>query len=112
MTAMRQLCVRLVAFGLLFLVLAWVPWPIAGLSRELLVAAAVCFVVATIARIKMWRDANADPYSLNSLNEMIREGTYSEDDVPEIDHEGDKYCLCCHTVYGSQFGVCPNCAKK
>ena len=60
----------------------------------------------------MWRDKVADPYSLHKLDEIMREGTYNEEDVPEIDHDGDKYCLNCHTVYGSQFGVCPNCAKR
>jgi hypothetical protein len=43
---------------------------------------------------------------------LMREGTYDDLDVPLVDPDGDKYCLSCHCVYGSQFGVCPNCAKK
>lgn len=109
---MRQLCIRFVAFGLLFLIGAGVFCFYSSVYEPLLILSGISFAVATGIRIKMWRDATADPYSLNRLNEIIRDGTYDESDIPEIDHEGDKYCLCCHTVYGSQFGVCPNCAKK
>ena len=109
---MRQVCVRLIAFGLLFLIASGIFWLYPNISKPLLVLSGISFVLATTVRIKMLRDANADPYSLTKLNEIIREGTYNEDDIPDVDPDGDKYCLCCHTVYGSQFGVCPNCAKK
>ena len=108
---MRQLCIRFVAFGILFLLISGVLWLYPSISKPLLVLSGISFVVATGIRIKMWR-VSSDPYNLTKLNHLVQEGTYDEQDVPEIDHDGDKYCLCCHTVYGSQFGVCPNCAKK
>ena len=108
---MRQLCIRWVAFGILFLLISGVLWLYPIISKPLLVLSGISFVIATAIRVKMWRDSS-DPYNLSKLNDLIQDGTYDESDVPEVDHQGDKYCLCCHTVYGSQFGVCPNCAKK
>ena len=108
---MRQLCIRFVAFGLLFMLSAGALWLYPNISQPLLILSGISFLVATGIRIKMWRDANTDPYSLSKLNEIIQEGTYDEDEILEVDHQGDKFCLCCQHVYGSQFGVCPKCGR-
>jgi hypothetical protein len=108
----RQLWFRFVALSLVFLLFSLALWPFPNVSEPLFVLAGISIVIATMLWIRKWQESRADQYSLASLNQMIREGTYSEEDVPEIDHDGDKFCLCCHTVYGTQFGVCPNCAKK
>ncbi|MEI7984515.1 MAG: hypothetical protein WCI55_02710 [Armatimonadota bacterium] len=109
---MRRICFRFVALGSLFTIVGLALWPFPQVSRPLVILSGPSFVIAIAIWIRIWRDSAADPYSLDKLNEMVKEGTYNEDDVPEIDHDGDKYCLCCHTVYGSQFGTCPTCAKK
>ena len=108
----RQLCLCFAAIGVIFLVLAGAFILSPTVAKPFLVLSAMFLILATGIRIKMWRDVTSDPYSLARLNQVIREGTYEEADVPDVDHDGDKYCLCCHTVYGSQFGTCPNCAKK
>ena len=108
---MRQICIRFVAFGVLFMLVGGGLWLYPGISQPLFVLSGVSFVIATGIRIKIWRDETADPYSLHKLNEIVREGTYDEDDIPIVDPDGDKYCLCCHHVYGSQFGVCPKCGR-
>jgi hypothetical protein len=100
------------AFGLLFLIASEALGLYPQVSKPLLVLSVFSFLAATCLRIKMWRNATKDPYSLNKLNDIIREGTYIEDDIPEVDHDGDKFCLCCQTVYGAHFGTCPTCAKK
>ncbi len=109
---MRRICFQFVAIGALFTFVGLALWPFPQFSRPLVVLSGLSFVIAIAIRIKIWRDSTADLYSLDKLNDIIREGSYDEADVPEVDHDGDKYCLCCHTVYGSQFGTCPNCAKK
>ena len=108
----RQLCLSFAAIGVIFLVLAGAFILSPTVAKPFLALSAMFFILATGIRIKLWRDVTSDPYSLVRLNQVIREGTYEEADVPDVDHDGDKYCLCCHTVYGSQFGTCPNCAKK
>jgi hypothetical protein len=109
---MRQICVRFAALGLIFMVSAGALWIFPVVSEPLLILSGVSFLIAAGIRVKIWKDATSDPYSLTRLNQIIQEGTYDEADVPDVDHQGDKYCLCCHTVYGTQFGTCPNCAKK
>lgn len=52
-----------------------------------------------------------DPYSLESLREMVIEGTYDEADVPDVPEDADVYCMCCHHTYGARFKVCPRCGR-
>ena len=111
MTAMRQLRIRYIALGVLFMLMSGVLWLYPVVAKSLLVLSGLSFAIAIAIRLKIWRDVDADRYSLTSLNEIIREGTYDENEIPDVDHEGDKYCLSCHLVYGSQFGVCPKCGR-
>ena len=71
---MRQICIRFVAFGVLFMLVGGGLWLYPGISQPLLVLSGVSFVIATGIRIKIWRDETADPYSLHKLNEIVREG--------------------------------------
>jgi hypothetical protein len=107
---MRQLCIRFVAFGAIFIATAWGFTSYPGAVKPLLVLSAISFIAATFIRIKIWRDAS-DPYNLTRLNDLVQDGSYDEEDIPEVDHLGDKYCLYCQDVYGSQFGVCPKCGR-
>jgi hypothetical protein len=53
-----------------------------------------------------------DPYSLQTLQEMVSEGTWDADDVPEVDPRGDLLCMSCQEAYPSRFGTCPHCARR
>jgi hypothetical protein len=104
----RSAPVRLMALGLIFAMLAvmfrysnyLVMQTCAGLGAVFTLSALVGWVI--IRR-------QHDPYSLESLREIMIEGTYNEDDVPDVDPDGDLFCVRCGTVYGRQFGVCPHC---
>ncbi len=108
---MRHLWFQLVAASVILALLAtaFIDYP--KIFEALLVGSAILLVLAAVARIVKWRRDKADPYSLNKLNEIIRDKDYEELDVPEVDPEGDKYCLRCHHVYGAHFGVCPRCGQ-
>ena len=77
----------------------------------LLIFSGISFCGAIVVRIMIWKVEKSDPYSLSKLNEIVNDGIYDEQDIPEVDHNGDKYCLNCHHSYGSQFGVCPRCGR-
>ena len=108
---MRRLILRILALGTLCMFLAGALWPYPRFFQPILVISVISYACAAYLYIKLWRETS-DPYSLNTLNELVIEGTYEESELPDVDDNGDKYCLSCHCVYGSQFGVCPNCAKK
>lgn len=74
-----------------------------------LLASGVSFLVAT--GIWIIERRRRDPYSLEDLRGLVLEGAYDESDIPEVDRDGDKYCMCCDRVYGARFGVCPTCGK-
>ena len=108
---MRHLWFQLAAAGVILALLADVfkdyPLPL----KVLIVLSALCFVLAAGMWIRKWSTDQSDPYSLNKLNEIIKDKSFEEFDVPDVDPEGDKYCLRCHHVYGAQFGVCPRCGQ-
>lgn len=100
---------RLVALGAVcdFAALACVSiWTI---CQSLLILSGIFYFFAIVAYVIEKRQR--DPYSLDTLREMMNEGTYQEEDIPEVDDDGDKYCLNCHHVYGAHFGVCPKCGR-
>lgn len=52
-----------------------------------------------------------DPYSLDTLRELVLEGEYDESNIPELDPDADVYCMYCHHTYGARFKVCPRCGR-
>ena len=109
---MRHLWFQLVAASVILGLLAgffFYGFPV--VFKTLLVISAILLVLAAGARFRKWRADRSDPYSLNKLNEIIKDKSFEEFDVPDVDPDGDKYCLRCHHIYGAHFGVCPRCGQ-
>jgi len=96
-----------VAFAVLFGLLAGVLWPFPTFRNSCIFASTLSIILAIYCGFK----SRKDPYSLDTLREMVIEGTYDEADVPEIPEDADVYCMCCNHVYGSRFKVCPKCGR-
>ncbi len=94
-----------IAFGLLGIGFKAIP-----VAMQTCVAIGFLSLLASIC-LGLRKRFSRDPYSLESLREMVIEGTYNEEDVPEADKDGDIYCMYCHHVYGAQFKVCPRCGR-
>lgn len=105
----RENWFRLVAISLLLGILGGACWSVPVVRETLIFFSAMTMLMAIGAGIRKIRER--DPYSLETLREMVLEGTYDEKDVPEVPEDADVYCMCCNHVYGSRFKVCPRCGK-
>lgn len=94
-----------IAFGLLGIGFMAIP-----VAMQTCVAIGFIALLASIY-LGLRKRFSRDPYSLDTLREMVIEGTYNEDDVPEADDDADIYCMYCHHTYGARFKVCPHCGR-
>lgn len=95
--------------AILTAVLACAMSPFPVIQQTCFAISGICFLIAIGLGIHKIR--SRDPYSLTDLREMVLEGTYNEDDIPELDKDADGYCMCCNHVYGARFKVCPKCGR-
>jgi hypothetical protein len=102
---------QVVAFWVLFAFLSCVLSSYPGLQKICIALSAILLVVVIAMRIHEIR--NRDPYSLNELNDMVRE-RYNDDtsEAEMVDHDGDLFCMCCQETYNAKFVSCPKCATK
>ncbi|MBI1332156.1 MAG: hypothetical protein JST12_15555 [Armatimonadetes bacterium] len=105
----RQTWFQLVAAALILLMIAGGTWSVPVISRTFIFFSGACLVLAIGAGIRKIRER--DKYDLNVLREMVIEGTFDEENVPDIPEDADIYCMYCNQVYGAHLKVCPRCGR-
>jgi hypothetical protein len=104
----RSVWLRLFCIGLLCCILGGVFWTFPVLSN-LFVSLSAISIACSLGLWAKERFRRRDPYDLEELREMILNKTYEEIEVPEVDSEGDLYCIHCDLVYGVRLRACPKC---
>jgi hypothetical protein len=107
---MRTRIRQVIAFGMICLVLAC-PFIAYSTVRNILLGAATCFFLAAIG-MRVYQIKTKDPYSLEELREMVIDRYNDNPEVPEVDPDGDLYCIKCDSTYNAKFRFCPSCSAR